>query len=102
MERTTIESHVYISGRELKNMKFLGLGLALVGIVAMIDALQSTSASGYAFWGWLATLAGLIMVWGEAHEAILEEKSTTADRFIILVFGLAIVLGMPLSLIMLI
>ena len=102
MERTTIEQHAYITGRELKNMRFLGLALALAGILAMLSALQSPAYADYGIWGWLATLGGSIMIWGEAHEAILEGKSTKIDHYLLWILGIGIVIGLPWSLVALI
>lgn len=102
MEKITKVRHWYLSTGNLNHMRWLGVAFAAGGLTAIVIATHLPGWEQLGFWGWLASLAGLILFWGGTYEAIVEHKDRRADHMLLWVAGLAVVVGVPLLLVALI
>lgn len=99
MEKITKVKHWYLTTENLNHMCWLGTVLAAGGLLAVLVATHMPGWTQLGLWGWLASLAGLILFWGGTYEAILEHKDSRGDHLKLCVVGVAVVIGVPLLLV---
>ncbi|WP_259780712.1 hypothetical protein [Aestuariispira ectoiniformans] len=99
MEKITKVKHWYLSTANLNHMRWLGSVIAACGLLLILVATYTPGWTQVGLYGWLASLAGLILFWGGTYEAIVERKASPGDHLILWVVGLTVVIGVPLLLV---